>query len=148
MISNSRDKIPTVWLKIVEVKLYVCITPSGMSYNTLKPDDIVVVDLNGVTIDAPSIETGLHCAEYKPCGSPELAEVTSECLESDDAVLLGNHGLLVVGDNIGTAYVNATIIEESAKVAFYAISLGDMKILNFKQCTIEREAAIAGYGQK
>lgn len=46
---------------------YICITPSGMDYSLLKPEDIVVVDLRGNAIDGdrrPSIETQLHYRTY------------------------------------------------------------------------------------
>ncbi|MBN2826657.1 MAG: class II aldolase/adducin family protein [Tissierellales bacterium] len=176
---------------------YVCITPSGMPYETLTPEDVVVVNLDGEIIDGirkPSIETGLHCAVYKKrpdvasvvhthstfvtawaacrkeipsvvaevaalvsgtikcapyrrCGSKELAEVTSEALGTDDAVLMGNHGVLVVGPTIQAAYTNAVIVEEGAKVAFYANTIGGVHLLNADECQQEREAAIKGYGQ-
>jgi len=46
----------------------VAITPSGVDYNTIKPSDIVVVDLDGNIVDGclkPSIELGLHTQIYK-----------------------------------------------------------------------------------
>jgi len=46
---------------------YIAITPTGMSYDTLEPDDIVVLDLRGNTISGtrkPSIEVPLHLAIY------------------------------------------------------------------------------------
>ncbi|MDR3540961.1 MAG: class II aldolase/adducin family protein [Desulfosporosinus sp.] len=46
---------------------YIAITPTGMSYDTLTPEDIVVLDLRGNTIDGirkPSIEVPLHLAIY------------------------------------------------------------------------------------
>lgn len=46
---------------------YIAITPSGMSYDTLVPEDIVVLDLRGNTISGtrkPSIEVPLHLAIY------------------------------------------------------------------------------------
>ena len=46
---------------------YICITPSGMDYSLLQPEDIVVVDIQGNVIDGnkkPSIETQLHCRTY------------------------------------------------------------------------------------
>lgn len=48
-------------------KDYVVITPSGMSYDTLMPQDIVGVDLGGNTVCGtrkPSIELPLHLAIY------------------------------------------------------------------------------------
>ena len=46
---------------------YIAITPSGMSYDTLVPEDIVVLDLRGNTLSGtrkPSIEVPLHLAIY------------------------------------------------------------------------------------
>lgn len=46
----------------------IAVTPSGMSYETLLPADIVIVDTAGKTIDGsrkPSIETPMHCAVYR-----------------------------------------------------------------------------------
>jgi L-ribulose-5-phosphate 4-epimerase len=46
---------------------YICITPSGMDYSSLQPEDIVVVDIHGAVIEGkrkPSIETQLHCRTY------------------------------------------------------------------------------------
>ena len=46
----------------------VAITPSGLRYDIMKPDDIVIVDLEGQRIQgdlAPSIETMLHTGIYK-----------------------------------------------------------------------------------
>ena len=47
---------------------YICITPSGMNYSQLQPEDIVVMDLQGQVVDSrrkPSIERGLHCLTYQ-----------------------------------------------------------------------------------
>jgi len=46
---------------------YIAITPTGMSYDTLVPEDIVVLDLRGNIICGtrkPSIEVPLHLAIY------------------------------------------------------------------------------------
>jgi L-fuculose-phosphate aldolase len=46
---------------------YIAITPTGMSYDMLAPEDIVVMDLRGNTISGirkPSIEVPLHLAIY------------------------------------------------------------------------------------
>jgi len=44
------------------------ITPSGMDYSQLTPEDIVIMDFEGKVIDGkkkPSIECPLHCAIYQ-----------------------------------------------------------------------------------
>ena len=46
----------------------VAITPSGRDYDTMKPNDIVMVDLEGQRIEGeltPSVETMLHTGIYK-----------------------------------------------------------------------------------
>lgn len=46
---------------------YIAITPTGMRYDTLEPEDIVILDMNGKTVDGsrkPSIEVPLHLAIY------------------------------------------------------------------------------------
>lgn len=46
---------------------YIAITPSGMSYDSLVPEDIVIVDISGNTVNGtrkPSIEVPLHLAIY------------------------------------------------------------------------------------
>lgn len=47
---------------------YIAITPSGMNYNLLEPEDIVILDFNGIIMTGtrkPSIEVPLHLAIYK-----------------------------------------------------------------------------------
>ena len=47
---------------------YIAITPTGMSYDSLVPEDIVVLDLDGHIISGtrkPSVEVPLHLAIYK-----------------------------------------------------------------------------------
>lgn len=54
----------------------VYITPSGMNYATLTEEDVVVLDMDGNTVDGfrkASIEAGLHIAVYK--ARPEVNAV-------------------------------------------------------------------------
>ena len=47
---------------------YVYITPSGMEYDKLLPEDIIKMDKDGNIVEGnrrPSIETALHLAVYK-----------------------------------------------------------------------------------
>lgn len=46
----------------------MAITPSGVGYDVMKPEDVVVMDLEGNVVDGnmkPSIEFGLHMTIYK-----------------------------------------------------------------------------------
>ncbi|WP_066497318.1 class II aldolase/adducin family protein [Abyssisolibacter fermentans] len=176
---------------------YICITPSGMPYESLKPEDIVVLDVDCNKIDGsrkPSIEAPLHCTAYRkredvggivhthstyctawacagiempcvtaeaaalvggkikcapfrPMGTVDLAEVTIEWLGQDSAVLMEKHGVFAVGENIDQAFVNAVIVEESAKVTHLASQLGELKPLDEEMCKFLQADTKANYGQ-
>lgn len=49
----------------------MCITPSGVSYRTMKPEDIMVIKLDGTVVEGPtkpSSEWRVHAAIYKMRG--------------------------------------------------------------------------------
>ncbi len=178
---------------------YICITPSGMPYETLHPSDIVVVDIDNNIVDGerkPSIEAPMHTAIYRkrpdvngiihthstfctawacrdidgmPCitseaadlvggkvkvaefclpGSQELADVTSEAIGQDRAVLMGNHGAICVDSDIDKALKDAIVLEESAKVAYYAFQMGDVNILEDQIAEFMRKDTEKNYGQQ
>ena len=176
----------------------ICITPSGMNYDLLKAEDIVVMDSEGHIAEGgrkPSIEAPLHCAVYrrrndvfgvshthsvfatawaacnesipvvvaelaaliggpvecalyKPMGSLELAETAALRLMNKNAILLANHGVLAVGHDIDTAFANSVVVEEGAKIAFYARQIGVMKLIPEEECQALRKSNLEKYGQK
>lgn len=214
LLEEQRRKVIEIALEVQKMKLvpltfgnfslkdaetsYVCITPSGMKYETLQPEDIVVMDKKCNIIDGkrkPSIEAPMHCAVYRkrddvfgvvhthssyatawaccnkaipcilaetaalvggpikcapfaPMGTVELAEVTAEGLGKADAVLMERHGALAVGPNIDAALVNAVILEETAKVAYFSKAIGEVEELPEEVYKRLREDTIAKYGQK
>lgn len=177
---------------------YICITPSGMDYSLLQPEDIVVVDIQGTIIDGnrkPSIETQLHCrtyakradvfgichthstyatawaccgkeipvivaelagmiggpvkcAPYAPMGTIELADIVAAHLYSQNAILMENHGMLAVGENIDKAFANAVIVEEGAKITLYSMQIGGMKTIADQECKDLKRKTLENYGQK
>jgi L-ribulose-5-phosphate 4-epimerase len=177
---------------------YICITPSGMDYETLVPSDIVVLDEESNVIEGerkPSIEAPLHCAVYrrrkdvfgvshthsvfatawaacnesipvvvaelaaliggpvecaiyKPMGSLELAETAAIRLKDRHAILLANHGVLAVGHDIESAFANSVVVEEGAKIAYYARQIGVMKLIPEEECISLRKTTLEKYGQR
>ncbi len=105
---------------------------------------IPVVVAEVATLLAGAVE----CAPYQRPGTVELAETVSEHLKDRNAVLLENHGLLAVGSNLDTAYANAVVAEEGAKIAMYAMQIGAMKVIPEEECKVLRRKTIEGYGQK
>lgn len=177
---------------------YICITPSGMEYDGLADEDIVVLDVEGNILSGerkPSIEFPLHCAvyqrrkdvfgishthsvfatswaacnesipvvvaelaalvggpvecaPYKPMGSFELAETAAVHIKDRHAILLANHGVLAVGHDIETAFANSVVVEEGAKIAYYARQIGVMRTIPEDECRSLRKSTLENYGQK
>lgn len=161
----------------------MAISPSGMNYLTIKPEDVVVTDLNANVIEGlrkPSSEWALHsvfyknkpearavvhshsmyctilaalnqpikavhyvigdtgvaevpCAPYHTFGTEELAEESIKYCGESKAVLLGNHGQIVCGNDIEDAYGLACNLEFLAEVQYKAMCVGNPIILNEEQ---------------
>lgn len=87
------------------------ITPSGMDYSTMEPEDLVLVDFDQKVVDGkykPSIETGMHLKIYQK--RPDITAIVHE------------HG------PYATAYAVArknipVVIEESAEVIGHEIGV-------------------------
>lgn len=158
----------------------VLITPSGIGYFDTKPEDIVVMDLEGNIIEGtrkPSSEWHLHtlfyknkpearsvvhthskfcttlstlrmpikavhyviadagtnevpCAPYRRYGTEELAKVAVESTKESNAVLLANHGIVVCGKNLKSAYGLAKGMEYVAEIQVTAMSVGEPVVLS------------------
>jgi L-ribulose-5-phosphate 4-epimerase len=150
------------------------ITPSGVDYDTMQPEDLVLVGLDGerdMKQAKPSVDTPVHLAvyrarpdvsacihthslyaaafsvvgreipplitesagyvggavrvmEYVPPANPDTGDQVASGLGSDRAVLLPNHGVIAVGENLKKCFGAAMAVEESAHVAFIALQLG------------------------
>ena len=65
---------------------YVVIKPSGVDYNTLKPEDMVVLDLDGNKIEGtlnPSSDTPTHLELYKKYKESRTPSYISSVLKDD-----------------------------------------------------------------
>jgi L-ribulose-5-phosphate 4-epimerase len=154
----------------------VAITPSSIPYDELKPDQVVILDMEGNTVEGdlkPSVEKMLHIDTYKarediqavvhthsiysmalslvnleipvinsemvPLGAPipvvEYTLAGSELMAERSAkyfherpilkaVLLENHGTVVVGKSLKDAFQNACNLETGAEVYHKALLTG------------------------
>jgi len=156
----------------------IAISPSGIEYFDMQPEDIVIVDLDGNVKQGkciPSSELSAHIALYRQredihavihthsvyattiaClnwelpavhylvgfagtkvplapyatyGSRELAENICKTIGLSNAVLLANHGLIAVGNDLKTAFAIAEEIELVAQIFYQAKSAGEPVIL-------------------
>jgi L-ribulose-5-phosphate 4-epimerase len=88
------------------------------------------------------------CAPYRPMGTEALAEIVVQHLEDRYAVLMANHGVLCVGPDINAAFTNALMVEEGAKIAYYAKQIGQLNEIPESECIALKCIAAQKYGQK
>ena len=146
---------------------YFVIKPSGVDYDVLTPDDMVVMDLEGNKIEGkykPSSDTATHLELYKKypdiggivhTHSPEAvawAQAGRDIpLYGTTHVLCQNHGPFAWGKDAAEAVHNAVVLEEVAKMARLTESVNpDVKPApdNIKEKHFYRKhGANAYYGQ-
>lgn len=86
------------------------------------------------------------CAPYRRYGTEELAKVAVETAGENNAVLLANHGIVVCGKNLKSAYGLAKGMEYVAEIQVTAMSVGEPVVLTKE----EMEEVMEGfktYGQ-
>ena len=174
------------------------VTPSGVDYETMRPDDLVEVDLEGKPLGPamkPSVDTPVHVAVYRarpdvgavihthspyaaafstlhrevppliaesagylggavrvlayvPPARPDTGEAVAAGLGRDRAVLLPNHGVVAVGEDLRRSYGAAYQVEESAQVAFLALQLGQPHLVPASEIDRMHEFIHHSYGQR
>ncbi|RVU97774.1 class II aldolase/adducin family protein [Coriobacteriales bacterium OH1046] len=86
-------------------------------------------------------------ADFCLPGSQELADATAEAIGNDKACLMGNHGAICADVSIDDALKDAIILEEGAKVSFYAFQMGDVNILADQIAKLMQQDTTEHYGQ-
>ena len=69
-------------------------------------------------------------AHYATPTTNEVPESIKELIKNHDAIILAKHGTLTVGKTVEEAYVKVEKIEHTAKVIYYARSLGSVSRLS------------------
>lgn len=86
-------------------------------------------------------------AEYAPAGSRELAEEVVRALGRGNAVLLANHGLVGVGENLDEAFNVCQIVEKAAQIYILASLIGKPTVLAENEVIDLRYRYLTSYGQ-
>ncbi|MCL5032413.1 MAG: L-ribulose-5-phosphate 4-epimerase [Thermotogae bacterium] len=182
----------------VRVDDRVVIKPSGVPYDELRPEDFVVVDLEGKVIDGklkPSVDTATHLyiyknrldigciihthspyasafailneplpvystahadvfgieipiSEYAPVGSEAIGKAALKVANQSGAVLLAKHGVLVFGKDLKNTLREAIFLEEVAKTAYFAKTMGKPQKLDEDEVARLYEYHHTHYGQR
>lgn len=93
-----------------------------------------------------SVGNKVRCSPYETFGTAELAEVAYKTMKEDKGILLGNHGVLTVGEDLATAFSIAKDIEFIARLYYRAKSIGTPVLLNDTQIS-EVIEKFGTYGQ-
>lgn len=88
----------------------------------------------------------IPCAPYHTFGTVELAEEAIKICGDSNAVLLGNHGLVVCGKDIKGAFSLASNVEYIAELQYRAMGVGTPNVLSEEQMAVVMEK-FKGYGQ-
>jgi len=81
----------------------------------------------------------VQCAGYATFGTPELAHATLAALESRQACLLANHGMVCWGKSLAAALSSAIELEALARQYLMALQVGEPAILNQAEIASVRE---------
>ena len=110
----------------------VAIKPSGVAYETMKADDMVVVDLKGKVVEGryrPSSDTATHLAlsaqEVAEAYELNTGRVIIETLGDVEplhtpGIVVYQHGPFAWGKDAHDAVHNAVVMEEVARMAWIA----------------------------
>lgn len=72
-------------------------------------------------------------ASYKPSGSKELASEIGKLTSRFNAVLMPNHGLIVIAPDLNTAFERVLAVERAAQTLIFSKLLGVFKFLPKKE---------------
>ena len=86
------------------------------------------------------------CAPYRRFGTPELANEAVKACGDGDAVLLANHGIIVCGKNLKSAFGLAETLEYVAELQYLSMCIGKPNVLSHEQMA-EVFEAFKSYGQ-
>jgi L-fuculose-phosphate aldolase len=81
----------------------------------------------------------IQCASYAMFGTPELARSAISALESRQACLLANHGMVCWGKSLSAALNTAIELEALARQYLMALQVGEPVILNETDIASVRE---------
>lgn len=75
-------------------------------------------------------------AEYAKPGSTELAEIVSKTSRISDSIIMANHGVIVLANNIHQAYYMMELIEQLAHMAYVIKTIGDEQVISDVQLNL------------
>ena len=99
-------------------------SPYATSFAVLNKEiPVVLIEM------VPFLKGSLEVSPYAKQGSSEVGAKAVPILARKNACLMGNHGVVAVGDTLGQAYTNSIYVEDAAKIYHMALSVGTPVVL-------------------
>lgn len=106
----------------------------------LRPVPVVLLET------ACAVGAEIPCAPTMPSGTAEFAALMLDTIGTRQAAVMGQHGLVVCGQNLKRAYAAAIAVEDSARAYIFARQLGsDPAPLPPDQCAELHQWWLASY---
>jgi len=119
-------------------------SPCATAFAVSRKDIPVVIDDLAQVVGGP-----VRVADYALPGSSELAQNAVRAFGGEgNAILLSNHGLVVLGEDLSIALQRCRIIERNAQIVLWSKLLGEPFILEDKEVARLRNSFLLSYGQK
>lgn len=83
--------------------------------------------------DFPAMIKSIDYLDYIIPTTNLLSDAIEKSVKNHDVIVLRNHGVLTVGQNMKEAYYYLQLVEESAKIFSIASTLGKVRILSEKE---------------
>jgi L-fuculose-phosphate aldolase len=107
------------------------------------------IEIPGVAEDLAQIVGGsVEVAPYSLTGTQELAEAAAIGLGNKNAVLLANHGVVGVGQDLDEALKVCQVVEKSAQIHVLSRVLGTPVCLSTQDLEKMRQGFLHNYGQR
>lgn len=81
----------------------------------------------------------IRCTPYATFGTQELSDYALTALAERKACLLGNHGMIAIGDSLGAALALAVEVEALAEQYWRALQIGEPNTLTDNEMTLVLE---------
>lgn len=87
----------------------------------------------------------VRCSGYATYGTKELSDLAVEAMDGRSACLLGNHGMITIGDTLAKAMWRAVELETIARQYYLSLQVGEPVILS-DEAIDETLAGFKSYG--
>jgi len=90
----------------------------------------------------------IPCTAYAPVGGEAIGREILKTIGRSTAILLKQHGVFTIGNTVESAVKSAVMVEEAAKILYFAKQLGEWESLSEEEVQRAHQQYKVHYGQK